>query len=175
MVNRDVRRLVFIVLLVALAAWGLAVQSYSIDIFSFNFTRGEDDGPLGLTLGLDLQGGVQLIYEAVEEGVTASQMAGVQEKIERRTNAFGVTEPSIQRLGDNRILIQLPGVEDVEEAKRLIGSTGKLEFKERICPDAACTDFSDQDIGLTGELLSRALRQHPPDDGPTHREPGVQL
>ena len=165
MVNRDVRRLVFIVLLIALAAWGLAVQSYSIDIFSFNFTRGEDDGPLGLTLGLDLQGGVQLIYEAVEEGVTASQMAGVQEKIERRTNAFGVTEPSIQRLGDNRILIQLPGVEDVEEAKRLIGSTGKLEFKERICPDAACTDFSDQDIGLTGELLSGAYASTHPTTG----------
>ena len=165
MVNRDVRRLVFIVLLVALATWGLAVQHYSIDIFSFNFTRGEDDGPLGLTLGLDLQGGVQLIYEAVEEGVTASQMAGVQEKIERRTNAFGVTEPSIQRLGDNRILIQLPGVEDVEEAKRLIGSTGKLEFKERICPDAACTEFSDQDIGLTGELLARAYASTHPTSG----------
>ena len=135
---------------------GLAVQSYSIDIFNFNFTRGDDDGPLGLTLGLDLQGGVQLIYEAVEEGVTASQMEGVKEKIERRTNAFGVTEPTIQLLGENRILIQLPGVEDVEEAKRLIGSTGKLEFKERICNNAACTEYSDQDIGLTGELLSRA-------------------
>ena len=156
MVNKDVRRLALIVILVALAAWALAVQTYSIDIFSFNFTRGDDDGPLGLTLGLDLQGGVQLIYEAVEEGVTASQMAGVQEKIERRTNSFGVTEPSIQLLGENRILIQLPGVEDVEEAKRLIGSTGKLEFKERICVDPTCTEFSDQDIGLTGELLARA-------------------
>ena len=92
-------------------------------------------------------------------------MAGVQEKIERRTNAFGVTEPSIQRLGDNRILIQLPGVEDVEEAKRLIGSTGKLEFKERICPDAACTEFSDQDIGLTGELLARAYASTHPTSG----------
>lgn len=161
MVNRDVRRLFLIIILVAVSVWGLAVQSYSIDIFNFNFTRGDDDGPLGLTLGLDLQGGVQLIYEAVEEGVTASQMEGVQEKIERRTNAFGVTEPTIQLLGENRILIQLPGVEDVEEAKRLIGSTGKLEFKERICeadPETGdpCARYSDQDIGLTGELLSRA-------------------
>ena len=156
MVNRDVRRLALIVILVAVAVWGLAVQTWSIDIFNFNFSRGDDDGPLGLTLGLDLQGGVQLIYEAVEEGVTASQMEGVQEKIERRTNAFGVTEPSIQLLGENRVLFQLPGVEDVEEAKRLIGSTGKLEFKERICSDPACTDYSDQDIGLTGELLARA-------------------
>ncbi len=165
MANKDVRRLALIVILVALAAWALAVQTYSIDIFSFNFTRGDDDGPLGLTLGLDLQGGVQLIYEAVEEGVTGSQMAGVQEKIERRTNSFGVTEPSIQLLGENRILIQLPGVEDVEEAKRLIGSTGKLEFKERICVDPACTEFSDQDIGLTGELLSRAYAGTHPTTG----------
>lgn len=154
--NRDVRRLALIVILVAVAVWGLAVQTWSVGVFNFNFARGDDDGPLGLTLGLDLQGGVQLIYEAVEEGVTASQMEGVQEKIERRTNAFGVTEPSIQLLGENRVLIQLPGVEDVEEAKRLIGSTGKLEFKERICSDPACTEYSDQDIGLTGELLARA-------------------
>ena len=156
MVNRELRKLVLIVLLIAVAAWGLAVQSYSVDIFNFTFARGDEDGPLGLTLGLDLQGGVQLIYEAVEEGVTASQMEGVQEKIERRTNSFGVTEPSIQILGENRILIQLPGVDDVEEAKRLIGQTGKLEFKERICANAACTDFSDLDLGLTGELLARA-------------------
>ena len=165
MVNRDVRRLVLIVILVAVAVWGLTVQTYDINIFNFNFSRGDDDGPLGLTLGLDLQGGVQLIYEATEEGVTPSQMEGVQDKIERRTNAFGVTEPVIQLLGENRVLIQLPGVEDVEEAKRLIGSTGQLEFKERICNNAACTDFSDQDIGLTGELLSRAYAGTHPTTG----------
>ena len=165
MVNRDVRRLVLIIILVAVAVWGLTVQTYDINIFNFNFSRGDDDGPLGLTLGLDLQGGVQLIYEATEEGVTPSQMEGVQDKIERRTNAFGVTEPVIQLLGENRVLIQLPGVEDVEEAKRLIGSTGQLEFKERICNNAACTDFSDQDIGLTGELLSRAYAGTHPTTG----------
>ncbi len=170
MVNKDVRRLALIVILVAVAVWGLAVRSYDINFFAFNFARGDDDGPLGLTLGLDLQGGVQLIYEAVEEGVTASQMAGVQEKIERRTNAFGVTEPSIQLLGERRVLIQLPGVEDVEEAKRLIGSTGKLEFKERICeanPETGdpCARFSDQDIGLTGELLARAYAGTHPTTG----------
>ena len=165
MVGRDVRRLVLIALLVALSVWGLAVQTYSIDIFGFSFARGDDDGPLGLTLGLDLQGGVQLIYEAVEEGVTPSQMAGVQDKIERRTNAFGVTEPTIQLLGENRVLIQLPGVDDVEEAKRLIGQTGQLEFKERVCDNAACTEYSDIDLGLTGELLARAYAGTHPTTG----------
>ena len=68
--NRDVRRLALIVSLVAVAVWGLTVQTWSVGVFNFNFARGDDDGPLGLTLGLDLQGGVQLIYEAVEEGVS---------------------------------------------------------------------------------------------------------
>ncbi|MDE2803410.1 MAG: hypothetical protein OXK21_11080, partial [Chloroflexota bacterium] len=166
MVNRDVRRLVLIVILVAVAVWGLTVQTYDINIFNFNFSRGDDDGPLGLTLGLDLQGGVQLIYEATEPGVTPSQMQGVQDKIERRTNAFGVTEPVIQLLGENRVLIQLPGVEDVEEAKRLIGSTGKLEFKERLCGgDPNCSEPSDIDLGLTGELLNRAYAGTHPTTG----------
>jgi preprotein translocase subunit SecD len=159
MFKKDLRRLVFIIVLVSVAVLALAVETFDVGIGSVSFARGDDDGPLGLELGLDLQGGVQLIYEAEDENVTKSQMEGVKDKIERRTNAFGVTEPSIQLLGSNRILIQLPGVEDVEEAKRLIGQTAQLEFKERICEDQGdpqCTNYQDQDIGLTGELLTRA-------------------
>ena len=156
MFRRDLRRLGFIIALVAVAVLALAVETFDVGVGSISLERGDEDGPLGLELGLDLQGGVQLIYEAQDENVTKDQMEGVKDKIERRTNAFGVTEPSIQILGSNRILIQLPGVEDVEEAKRLIGQTAQLEFKERICTDIACTQFEDRDIGLTGELLTRA-------------------
>jgi len=156
MFRKDLRRLVFIIALVSVAVVALLVDSFDVGIGSASFQRGDEDGPLGLELGLDLQGGVQLIYEAEDENVTKSQMEGVKDKIERRTNAFGVTEPSIQLLGSNRILIQLPGVEDVEEAKRLIGQTAQLEFKERICNDINCDTFEDRDIGLTGELLTRA-------------------
>ena len=156
MFRKDLRRLVFIIALVSVAVVALLVETFDVGIGSFSLERGNEGGPLGLELGLDLQGGVQLIYEAEDENVTRSQMEGVKDKIERRTNAFGVTEPSIQLLGSNRILIQLPGVEDVEEAKRLIGRTAQLEFKERICSDPACTLFEDRDIGLTGELLTRA-------------------
>jgi protein-export membrane protein SecD len=51
------------------------------------------------------------------------------ETIRRRVDAFGTTEPSIQREGRNRILVQVPGIQDVERLKTLIGKTGKLEFK----------------------------------------------
>jgi preprotein translocase subunit SecD len=57
-------------------------------------------------------------------------MTSVLGKIERRANAFGVKEPIIQRQGENRILVQLPGEKNVDEAKKLIGQVALLEFKE---------------------------------------------
>jgi len=62
------------------------------------------------------------------------------ETIRNRVDQFGVAEPSIQRQGDNRILVQLPGVQDPERAKALIGKTALLEFKlvdDRADPEAA--------------------------------------
>ena len=82
--------------------------------------------------------------------------------IERRINPFGVAEPVIQRMGNNRILVQLPGISDVEEVKQLIGQTARLEFRERICIDGDIDCGSpgghepDKVAGLTGEDLDRA-------------------
>jgi preprotein translocase subunit SecD len=58
-------------------------------------------------------------------------MEGVLQKIERRANAYGVTEPIVQRQGANRILVQLPGVKDIDEALKLIGQTAQLDFQEQ--------------------------------------------
>ena len=76
-------------------------------------------GRQGLTLGLDLKGGSYLVYEADLTKKDPSQsvdeaMNGIVNKIERRANAFGVKEPIIQRQGENRILVQLPGEKNVE-------------------------------------------------------------
>lgn len=92
-------------------------------------------GRQGLTLGLDLKGGAYLVYEADLSKKDPSQtiddvMTSVLGKIERRANAFGVKEPIIQRQGENRILVQLPGEKNVDEAKKLIGQVALLEFRE---------------------------------------------
>ncbi len=58
-----------------------------------------------------------------------SAIQGSIETIRRRVDAFGTTEPSIQREGRNRVLVQVPGIQDVQRLKELIGKTGKLEFK----------------------------------------------
>ncbi len=88
-----------------------------------------------LKLGLDLQGGSQIVLEvdysqlelSNEEREDAVKTA--LEIIRNRIDQFGVSEPSIQRVGDNRIIIQLPGLKDPGRAKELIGKTALLEFK----------------------------------------------
>jgi protein-export membrane protein SecD len=90
-------------------------------------------------LGLDLQGGTQLVYEAdvknVPEVDKNAAVEGVRDVIERRVNIFGVSEPVIQVNktvnGNYRIIAELAGVKDVGEAIKMIGETPLLEFKEQ--------------------------------------------
>lgn len=88
-------------------------------------------------LGLDLQGGTHLVYEADMEQIPAEDrdtaLEGVRDVIERRVNAFGVSEPVVQTTstgGAYRVIVELAGVLDVKEAIKQIGETPVLEFKE---------------------------------------------
>ena len=83
-------------------------------------------------LGLDLKGGVHVVLEADESGgeVTNENMAGVLSIIERRINRLGVSEPVVQRQGNRRIIIQLPGIHDQQQAIDTVGKTALLEFKD---------------------------------------------
>ena len=128
------RMVIFIAVLVALSATILSIQNIKLG----DFERGGDNR-LGLSLGLDLQGGSHLVYRAAltdpETGesitVTKDQMEALKRTIERRVNASGLGEPIIQLLGTDRLLIQLPGVSDTARAKSFIGETARLEFKRR--------------------------------------------
>ena len=76
--------------------------------------------------------GDKITLTATEVGLNERISSAIQDSIEtirRRVDAFGTTEPSIQREGRDRILVQVPGVSDVQRLKGLIGETGKLEFK----------------------------------------------
>ncbi len=83
-------------------------------------------------LGLDLKGGVHVVLEADESAttVTNENMAGVVSIIERRINALGVSEPLIQRQGTRRVIVELPGIHDQQQAIDTVGATALLEFKD---------------------------------------------
>lgn len=90
-----------------------------------------------LNLGLDLKGGSHLVYEAdmssVEDSRKGEALSGIKDVVERRVNAYGVAEPLVQTSieGDKyRLIVELAGVKDLEEAKNMIKETPFLEFKE---------------------------------------------
>jgi len=93
---------------------------------------------LKVHLGLDLMGGTHLVYQADTSQIPSADKAdaveGVRDVIERRVNAFGVSEPVVQtnKVGDDyRVIVELPGVTDVSQAIKLIGETPLLEFREQ--------------------------------------------
>ena len=134
-VRRNWRALTLIALLIVASGLLLGFQTINLG----GFQRGGST-LLGLSLGLDLQGGSHLVYQAesiADAGDTAprppseQEMLALQRIIERRVNSSGLGEPIIQILGDDRLLIQLPGVQDPGRAKSIIGETARLEFKHR--------------------------------------------
>ena len=148
---------IVIVILVLVVLSGLAVGFKTIRIG--NFERGGEDTLLGLTLGLDLQGGSHLVYQASlqsESGdssvmtpqapPTADQMDALRRTIERRLNSSGLGEPILQVVGEDRLLVQIPGVSDPDSAKALIGETAQLEFKHRTINVPSPLEFEEGDI-----------------------------
>ena len=82
-------------------------------------------------LGLDLQGGLRAEYQALPAGGKTpgpGDMQTIRDIIERRVNSTGVTEPVVQTQGSDRVVVELPGVSDTETIRKLVGTTGRLDF-----------------------------------------------
>ncbi len=133
--------------------------------------------------GLDLIGGTELVYRADTSNVkdVSGAMESLKEVIERRVNIFGVSEPLVQTESaglvsgnrDERLLVGLPGVTDIDQAIKLIGETPVLEFRlaspnaEAILvanPDASLNELF-MPTGLSGRYLSRARVEFDPTIG----------
>ena len=135
------RKLVLILALIAAAVYYLlpSVEFYSMTddgLEAMGLKAPEQLADLknrSLNLGLDLQGGIHLVLEVKTEGMEQQEaqdaVAQAQEVIRNRVDQFGVAEPTIQRQGENRIIIELPGVQEVQRAKDLVGQTALLEFQ----------------------------------------------
>ena len=94
---------------------------------------------LTIKQGLDLQGGTQILLEAKPaEGqtVTAADMQTAKTIVERRVNGLGVSEPLVQLQGENRLIVELPGINNPDQAVQTLKSTGQFEFVE-IGPSAS--------------------------------------
>ena len=85
-------------------------------------------------LGLDLVGGSRLILEAQTTEtiakITPEMMDSLQYAIENRVNALGVSETTVQQIGEKRLMIEIPSIKDPAKAKEFLGETAELEFKK---------------------------------------------
>jgi preprotein translocase subunit SecD len=152
------------------------------------------DSRFAFKLGLDLSGGTELVYDADISKVPAANvndsLTALQTVIERRVNAFGVSEPQVQleqggALGNgvHRLIVDLPGVTDVNQAIKSIGQTPTLEFKlvkqgfeaSTTNADGTVNQNAFTDTGLTGEYLSGASLQFGNGTGVAAQAPVVQV
>lgn len=161
-----------IILLLIFIALGyfLVIQERSRSRFPFSF-------------GLDLVGGTELVYRADTSNVAdiSGAMDSLKEVIERRVNIFGVSEPLVETESaglvsgnrDERLIVGLPGVTDIDQAIKLIGQTPVLEFR-LASPDAEEVLKNNPDVplddlfiptGLSGRYLSRARVEFNPNTG----------
>ena len=109
-------------------------------------------------LGLDLVGGSRLVIEAETTKdiatITQDVMNRLQFAIENRVNKLGVAETVVQQVGDKRLLIEIPNVTDLKEAKAFLGETAQLVFKKEAVGKNGEQIW--EDVGLTGQDLSKS-------------------
>ena len=119
--------LIFLFLLLSVSLWIASPYSeLNIKVFGRNIDWGVE-----VRQGLDLQGGLQVLLEAdttENEEISMDAMAATRSIVEQRVNGLGVTEPVVQSQGTNRISVELPGIDNPEEAVALLKETGLLEF-----------------------------------------------
>ncbi len=159
------------------------------DNFGWSISRLE---PREFMLGLDLEGGVELLYEAdlseIEPANRDEAMAGLRDVIERRINIYGVREPEVEtiRVGDrHRLSVKIPGIADPQQAIEEIGRTPFLEFRE---PKENYQEIEErnrevwqtgegeiEDPFQPGELTGRYLENASIEFDPTTHEPYVGI
>jgi preprotein translocase subunit SecD len=103
-----------------------------------------------VALGLDLQGGSQLTIQVKPsediKQITERELEAVKTVVENRVNGLGVSEPVIQTVGQDQILVQLPGVNDPQQAERVLGGTAQLDFRRESFETAALLNVRQKEL-----------------------------
>ncbi|MCL0031135.1 protein translocase subunit SecD [Dehalococcoidia bacterium] len=140
---------IFLIIILVIVGLGI-ILTPKITIGSFE--RGEKNSPLGLKLGLDLEGGTHLVYKFMpqeDQSFTSEDVEGVRKIVEKRVNEFGVSEPNVQLLGSNppdRLLVQLPGQK---------GLNLTLSFNGNTVQTSTIENFFRDKIGISSTTVSQ--------------------
>lgn len=173
MTRSDQWKLAGVLLATGLAAWYLypTVRYYSMTPAQRDAAPASELADLrkkAIHLGLDLQGGMHIVLEVDRSRLSAEEAKDAPERameiLRNRIDQFGVAEPLVQREGEDRIAIQLPGLTDRERARELLGKTALLEFKLVRTPEETKLAFDRLDAFLAARGIAgpdTSLRRAP--------------
>jgi len=169
--------------------WAVILLIIASLIGYFVYSTNKVDSSKKFKLGLDLNGGIELVYQADTSGIASKDVAGkmnsLKDLIEKRVNVFGVSEPIVQieRVGiiggdtSEQLIVDLPGQTDIAGAIAQVGKTYVLEFKflkkelDNSTSTEPVTGEAFESTGLTGALLTKATLEFDQNTG----EPNVAL
>ncbi|MBE7706078.1 MAG: protein translocase subunit SecD [Cyanobacteria bacterium SIG30] len=141
----------------------VAIAIFSACVVFTSPKEGQEAGKIfnkPASLGLDLVGGSSLVLEAQTTDtiakITPDMMDSLLYSIESRVNSLGINETSVRKIGEKRLLVEIPNITDPERAKEFIGETAELEFKKAVNVNEK-GDITWASTGLTGKDLKKAL------------------
>ena len=142
MKSKSIVKFAIVILIIAtlsyIAAYGLTIGDYHIASVT--------DEENGIKKGMDLAGGATILFEADTDNVADGDMAAVVEVLRTRLDSAGQFEATVAQQGKKRVRVEIPAVMDTQEAIDLLGTTAKLEFRDK-----------NGDVVLKGEQVKNFL------------------
>ncbi len=149
---------------------------FAVGLWALLPLEAERFGRSGIHFGLDLEGGIRLVYQAdlssVDPGTEDDVKSGILKVMEQRVNPLGVTEPNLERRGSDQIVVELPGTDISDAQKARIGRTALLEFRELVeVPVEATIDSSDASAETERTADDESTDDKEPADGEEEEPP----
>jgi len=172
--------LILFLIIVSLFYLYPSIKYYSLSEEEKDELKSEDPQELvnlekkAIKLGLDLKGGMHVVLQVDKSKLSPEEAKDAVDRaleiIRNRVDEFGVTEPVIQKQGKDRLIVELPGLEDVERAQDLIGRTAQLEYKLLPTPESTMDVITQIDKALTGKEEEEKSEERPKEEKAEKKE-----
>ena len=128
--GKSITKLVVALLVIAIAA-SVVIFGINVNLFGWHISYPMAlDEDYGIRQGLDLVGGSSITYEAQADSVTDEEMDSVKNVLRRRLDALGYSEATVSRQGEKKVRVEIPAIQDPQQAVETLGQTAKLTFRD---------------------------------------------
>lgn len=147
--GKSITKLIVVILVIALGA-AVALFGFHINMMGWDISYPSAlDEDYGIRQGLDLVGGSSITYEAQADTVTDDEMESVKNVLRKRLDSLGYSEATVSRQGEKKVRVEIPAIQDPQQAVETLGQTAKLSFRD-----------ADDNIVLEGSDVKSATARY---------------